>query len=113
MGRDADAQPYWSDMGWRRRGSRYSGRYAVGSRRLEGDALFRGPQDCRFSVTVPLELMAACREAACFRTEWGEVRNGWMKFHVHFQRPPRDVSSGILAVEALMGEAAQAMEALQ
>ena len=63
----------------------------------------------KMAPTGTVILMVMCDETACFRTEWESPRGGDMRFHIHLQSDPPDVSAGIHSAESVIREAVQAM----
>jgi len=103
--------PYWRRTGWQQSGHRYAGCYSAGDFRLPGKIRFRSAWDCAFEIHAPSNLIAACgKHRRCFLPVSRPHARGWRWYSVHFNRRPRTVCSGIVAVEAMLGWAAGRLE---
>lgn len=90
--------PYWEESGWQRSGGTYAGAYHTPFGAFLGRVETRWG-DLHFYMNDPPSVMRRSSHWACFQPV------GERGFHLHMARRPKDVSSGILAVERLLMEA--------
>lgn len=88
--------PYWTEQGWARQGNEYTGSYRTPYGSFTGWIQDHGDGDIDFYLHAPPEALRDHAHWACFQ----DRGDGW--FLVHMGRKPRDVSSGILAIERLV-----------
>lgn len=93
--------PYWQERGWHRTGDTYTGTYQTAHGSFVGRIEDRGYEQFRFYIVAPPRELQRSSHWACF------VPRGGKGYQVHMARRPRDVSSGILAIERLITEAFQ------
>jgi len=91
--------PYWHERGWTRNGNAYTGTYQTRYASFYGEIADHGGGDIEFFFYQPSEQIRQHSHWACFQ----DRGNGW--YLVHMGRSPKDVSSGILALERLITEA--------
>lgn len=93
---DPSKIPYWEDQGWSKAGGRYVGHYLG---RYPGEIVGNG-SSFQFFITNPPRGLKHHPHWQCFRSRGGG------RFFVHFTPPrPKDVDSGILAIENILREA--------
>ena len=91
--------PYWHERGWRRDGNTYSGNYQTRYGAFVGHIVEQAGGHIDFFLYSPSDEIRRHRHWTCFV----DRGSGW--YAVHMGREPRDVSSGILTIERLIGEA--------
>jgi hypothetical protein len=91
--------PYWQERGWNRRGNTYNGSYQTRHGAFWGEIQQHSGNDIDFYLYQPSDEIRRCGHWACFQHR----ANDW--YLVHMGRRPRDVSSGIIAIERLITEA--------
>jgi len=91
--------PYWEERGWNRRGNTYNGTYQTRYGAFWGEINQHSATDIEFYLYQPSDEIRRCSHWACFQHRG----NDW--YLVHMGRRPKDVSSGILAIERLVTEA--------
>jgi hypothetical protein len=91
--------PYWQERGWQRNGNTYTGSYQTRYSAFYGEIQQHSGNDIDFYLYQPSDEIRGCGHWACFQHRG----NDW--YLVHMGRRPRDVSSGILAIERLITEA--------
>jgi hypothetical protein len=91
--------PYWQERGWNRNGNAYTGTYQTRHAAFWGEIAQHSGNDIEFFLYQPSDEIRRCGHWACFQHRG----NGW--YLVHMGRRPKDVSSGILAIERLITEA--------
>lgn len=91
--------PYWRERGWTLAGGAYAGSYQTRHGSFAGRVEDRGFGIFRFYITDPPQALRRSAHWACFQPR------GAKGFKVHMARRPRDVSSGIIAIERLLTEA--------
>ena len=93
--------PYWQERGWTRQGDTYNGYYQTPYAAFYGQAAeYRGGY-FEFWLYRPSDEIRRCGHWACFQHRG----NDW--YLVHMSRQPKDIGSGILAIERLITEAYQ------
>lgn len=98
--------PFWHRMGWKRSGALYRGRYLVGTRRLQGEIFFRSAWDCEFKVLTTKNLIVSCgKHRRCFIRRGRQSPAGLRWYEVHFDKRPRSISSGIIAIQQMLSRA--------
>jgi len=91
--------PYWQERGWSRRGDVYSGNYQTRFGAFQGVVEAHGSRHFSFFIkNAPPELRGH-HHWTCFQ------QRGEGQYLVHMGRMPRDVSSGIMAIERLIQDA--------
>jgi hypothetical protein len=91
--------PYWQERGWIRNGNTYVGSYQTQYGAFRGEITQHGADDLEFFLYMPSEEIRSHSHWACFQHRG----NDW--YLVHMGRRPKDVGSGILAIERLITEA--------
>lgn len=91
-------RPYWEDAGWSRNGNFYRGNFQTPYGAYEGSIEQRSPNEFVFSILRPPQEVLSSSHGLCFNPR----RRGW--FEVHMSTRPKDVSSGIIAVERVIAE---------
>ena len=91
--------PYWQERGWTRNGNTYTGAYQTRYSVFSGEIRQHSATDIDFFLFEPSDEIRACSHWPCFQHRG----NGW--YLVHMGRRPRDVSSGIMAIERLITDA--------
>jgi hypothetical protein len=91
--------PYWQERGWQRNGNTYTGTYQTRYAAFWGEITQHSASDIEFYLHQPSQEIQRCGHWACFQHRG----NDW--YLVHMGRRPKDVSSGILAIERLITEA--------
>jgi len=91
--------PYWQERGWTRQNNIYHGNYQTRYAAFVGQVVQRpgGRVDCY--LYMPSREIQRCSHWPCFQHQG----NDW--YFVHMARRPKDVGSGILAIERLITEA--------
>ena len=90
--------PYWQEHGWAREGDVYQGNFSTSFGAFQGWIAQR-PHQIDFFLLQPSSEILNSRHGACFQPR----NDGW--YLVHMRNRPRDVSSGIIAVERVIAEA--------
>jgi len=91
--------PYWQERGWNRAGNTFTGSYQTRYSAFCGQIVEHSANSIDFYLYQPSEEIRSCSHWACFQHRG----NDW--YLVHMGRRPKDVSSGILAIERLITEA--------
>lgn len=91
--------PYWQERGWTRKGNAYHGRFQTRYAAFSGQIVQRPGGGIDFYLYMPSREIQRGSHWACFQHQG----NDW--YFVHMRRRPKDVSSGILAIERLITEA--------
>jgi hypothetical protein len=91
--------PYWQERGWIRRGHTYTGNYQSQYAAFCGEIRDHGRSEIEFFLYNPTDEVRRCSHWPCFQHRG----NDW--YLIHMGRRPKDVSSGILAIERLITEA--------
>jgi hypothetical protein len=91
--------PYWEERTWTRNGNTYRGAYRTRYAAFSGEITQHSGDDIDFYLYQPTDEIRACGHWPCFQHRG----NDW--YLVHMGRRPKDVSSGILAIERLVTEA--------
>jgi hypothetical protein len=91
--------PYWQERGWSRTGNTYTGSYQTRYGAFQGEIIQHSPNDIEFFLHQPSDEIRRGGHWACFQHRG----NNW--YLVHMGRRPKDVSSGMLAIERLITEA--------
>lgn len=94
--------PYWQDKGWTRQGDTYTGAYQTPYAAFYGQIVEHRGGHIDLFLYSPSAEIKSCSHWACFQHRG----NDW--YLVHMGKQPRDVSSGILAIERLIAEAFEA-----
>jgi hypothetical protein len=89
--------PYWQESGWSKVGNVYRGNYQTRYGAYQGWIEERSPFEIHFFIFSPPNQVLHSSHGACF-----QPRGDW--FNVHMSQKPKDVSSGIIAVERLISE---------
>jgi hypothetical protein len=92
--------PYWQEAGWSKNGSVYHGNYQTRYGAYQGWIEERSPYEIRFYILAPPSDVLESSHGVCFQPH----RKNW--FNVHMSTRPKDVSSGIVAIERLIAECA-------
>jgi hypothetical protein len=91
---------YLNQQGWRRAflhsGSEWHGYYRTRFGSFKGRVAASNPS--RFYIYKPPENIKRHSHWACFSDQGG----GW--YSVHFRKMPRDIDSGVMAIERIIGE---------
>jgi hypothetical protein len=90
---------YWQERGWNRSGNTYTGNYQTRYGAFSGQIVQRSTNDIEFFLYQPSNAIQNCGHWACFQHQG----NDW--YSVHMAKRPRDIGSGILAIERLITEA--------
>ena len=91
--------PYWQERGWVRQGNSYRGNYQTSHAAFVGHIVTHAGGHLEFFLYSPSDEIRIHSHWTCFV----DRRDGW--YLVHMARQPRDVGSGILAIEHLINEA--------
>ena len=93
--------PYWQERGWTRKGRTYTGSYQTPYAAFQGriEEGWSGHINC--FLYRPSRQIERCSHWPCFARREG----GW--YLVHMARRPKDVSSAIITIERVIGEAYQ------
>ena len=91
--------PYWQERSWTLQGNTYTGNYQTQFDLFWGQIVEHRGGRIDFMLYSPSEEIRRHSHWACFQHRG----NDW--FAVHMSRQPKDVSSGILAIERLITEA--------
>jgi len=91
--------PYWQERGWTRQGQTYTGSYQTPYAAFSGQITEHRGGHIDFWLYMPSDEIRSTGPWACFQHRG----NDW--YLVHMARMPRDVSSGIIAIERLITEA--------
>ena len=91
--------PYWQERGWQRNGNTYTGSYQTRYSAFYGEIQQHSGNDIDFYLYQPSDEIRRCGHWACFQHRGSD----W--YLVHMGRRPKDVSSGIIAIERLITEA--------
>lgn len=91
--------PYWQERGWHQRGNTYTGAYQTRHGAFTGEIRQHHGDDIEFFLYQPSQEIQRHSHWTCFQHQ----RDDW--YLVHMGRRPKDVSSGILAIERLITEA--------
>jgi|tagenome__1003787_1003787.scaffolds.fasta_scaffold20461633_2 hypothetical protein len=91
--------PYWAERGWVRSGTNYRGTYQTPYGSYLGSIEDHGLGRIRFFIQDPPPTLATSGHWQCFRLRPDGT------YEIHMALPPRDVSSGIMAIEKLVTEA--------
>ncbi len=91
--------PYFQERGWTRTGNTYTGSYQTRYGAFWGEIVQHSGSDIDFFLYQPSDEIRRCGHWACFQHRG----NSW--YLVHMGRRPKDVSSGIIAIERLITEA--------
>jgi hypothetical protein len=91
--------PYWQERGWTRKGNTYNGNYQTAYGAFWGQIIERRGGHIDFMLYTPSNEIRNCGHWPCFQHRG----NDW--FVVHMAKQPKDVSSGIIAIERLITEA--------
>lgn len=91
--------PYWQERGWTRNGNQYVGAYRTQYVSFRGHIVEHRGTDIEFFLFQPSPEIQRCGHWACFQ----DRGDGW--YLVHMGRRPKDVSSGVIAIERLITEA--------
>jgi hypothetical protein len=90
--------PYWQEAGWSKKGNVYQGNYQTRYGAYQGWIEERSPYQRSFCILDPPQAVLSSSHGACFQPR----DNHW--FNIHMSHAPKDVSSGIVAVERLIAE---------
>ncbi len=90
--------PYWQEHGWTKERNRYNGRYNTPYGAFEG-CIEERPFGTTFYLHQPSEKLLRSSHGACFQPR----EDGWHAVHMRIK--PRDVSSGIVAIERVISDA--------
>jgi hypothetical protein len=90
--------PYWQEAGWSKKANVYQGNYQTRYGAYQGWIEERSPHQISFFILEPPREVLRSSHGACFQPR----NDRW--FNVHMSTPPKDVSSGIVAVERLVSE---------
>jgi hypothetical protein len=90
--------PHWGAHGWSRVGNVYRGNYQTRYGAFQGWIEESSPGQIRFYILHPPVEVLTSAHGPCFQP----LKDHW--FHVHMRRHPRDVSSGIVAIERLIAD---------
>lgn len=93
--------PYWQERGWVREGDDYRGNYQTNFAAFCGYATEGRSGHLEFYLYAPSQQIRRHSHWTCF------VDRGSNWYFVHMGRQPRDLSSGIIAIERLISEAYQ------
>ena len=93
--------PYWQERGWTRNGNTYRGTYQTRFAKFQGRIEERAGGHFDFLLFNPSAEIREHRHWECFMPRG----NDW--YLIHMGHRPRDLSSGILAVERLITDAYQ------
>jgi hypothetical protein len=93
--------PYWRERGWTRDGNQYTGTYQTPYAAFHGWIEEERFGHIHFYLSNPSVEIRRHSHWACFAPRGSE----W--YLVHMARRPKDVSSGIITIEKLIGEAYQ------
>ena len=91
--------PYWQERGWRQEGRTYRGTYKTAYGSFIGRIEQVRPGNFRLYIFHPPPEIRNHSHWTCFQP----LGDG--SFRIHMSQMPRDVSSGILAIERLLTEA--------
>ncbi|MBI3411852.1 MAG: hypothetical protein HY040_26265 [Planctomycetes bacterium] len=91
--------PYWQERGWNQSGNTYNGTYQTRYAAFWGEIIEHSATDIDFFLYQPSDEIRRCGHWACFQHRGSD----W--YLVHMGRRPKDVSSGMLAIERLITEA--------
>jgi hypothetical protein len=91
--------PYWQSAGWSRVGNVYRGNYQTRYGAFQGWIEESSPGQISFYILEPPPEVLNSSHGPCFQM----LQDGrW--FHVHMSSRPKDVSSGITAIERLIAD---------
>ena len=91
--------PYWQERGWRQEGRSYLGTYKTAYGSFIGRIEQVRPGNFRLYISGPPPEIRNHAHWTCFQ----HLFDG--SYRIHMSQMPRDVSSGILAIERLLTEA--------
>lgn len=92
--------PYWQEMGWVKDGNSYNGFYKTRYGDWEGKVEPVHSREWKFYIyKPPLKQLKRHPHWPCFQKN-GSENCYWL----HFSRPPKDVSSGIIEIENIINE---------
>lgn len=94
--------PVWEDMGWRKQGNVYSGRYVTGHGSWNGWIIDRGGFFEIFILNPPMQRLKHSEHGRCF------IRAGYgagAEHQIHITEMPKDVGSAILHIQELLEKA--------
>ena len=91
--------PYHQERGWKQDGNTYTGTYQSPYAAFWGEIVQHSGSDIEFFLYQPSDEIKRCSHWACFQHRG----NDW--YLVHMGRQPKDVSSGIMAIERMIAEA--------
>jgi hypothetical protein len=91
--------PYWMRNGWQRRGRTYRGYYRTKHGAYSGLIEEEFANSYAFFMHDPSRELKHHPHWECFS------RKGGGKYQIHFSEKPEDISSGIVTIEKLIGEA--------
>lgn len=91
--------PYWKQNAWQKIGDTYTGYYKTSYGSWEGLIKVEFTNSYSFFIFDPPGRLKFSKHWQCF------THQGDRKYHIHFSEGPKDVSSGIIAVERLISEA--------
>jgi hypothetical protein len=98
VGRDREL-PYWKQNGWQKLGRAYRGYYRTQYGVYGGLIEEKFANSYAFFIYDPPKELKSHQHWQCFS------RKGGGKYQIHFSEKPEDVSSGIIMIERLIGEA--------
>jgi hypothetical protein len=88
--------PYWQEAGWTKNGNIYQGNYQTRDGAYQGWIEERSPYQITFYILRPPAEVLQSSHGPCFLP----LNNAW--FNIHMSTRPKDVSSGIAAIERLI-----------
>jgi len=91
--------PYWQERSWQKNSGTYRGYYRTRYGSFEGEIKHRYDNTFDFYIFNPPKELEKHNHWVCFRHQ------GKNKYLLHFATKPKDVSSGIMAMEKLIKEA--------
>ncbi|MGA2147000.1 MAG: hypothetical protein ABSH49_18785 [Bryobacteraceae bacterium] len=91
--------PYWQERGWTRQGTTLYGSYQTPYGTFWGQITEHRGGHIDFWIYQPSDQIRNCSHWACFQHRG----NDW--YLIHMAKEPRDIGSGILAIERLFTEA--------
>jgi len=92
-------RPYWVERGWTRKGNEYFGNYQTRYGSYTGYIEQQNSNSFQFFIWDPPQELKSHSHWSCFQHRG----DNW--YNVHMGRRPKDLSSGILAIERLITEA--------
>jgi hypothetical protein len=90
--------PYWQENGWERDGDHYWGCYKTPYGKWAGTVVRTHKKHFKYYIQDPPPELKEHSHWVCFSCKGDDL------YHIHFSKKPKDVSSGILAIESIISE---------